>query len=139
MMTLPITLYYYGVVSWISLVANMLILPTLSWAMGLVFLTGVVAGIPGIENVVAFLARQLLTFHIWIVELFGGMRELVVTIPQYQWRVFLIYGAVAAIAVIRLIWRKMVELRELRNIKINGERKCLDIVNGRPLKDKKRW
>ena len=109
MMTLPITLYYYGVVSWISLVANMLILPTLSWAMGLVFLTGVVAGIPGIERVVAFAAKQLLTFHIWIVELFGSMRELVVTIPQYQWWVFLIYavvGVVIATKLVRLPLRK---------------------------------
>lgn len=105
MMTLPITLYYYGVVSWISLVANMLILPTLSWAMGLVFLTGVVVGIPGIENVVAFLTKQLLTFHIWIVELFGSMREFVVTIPQYQWWVFLIYAVVGAVIVIKLARR----------------------------------
>jgi competence protein ComEC len=103
MMTLPITLYYYGVVSWISLVANMLILPTLSWAMGLVFLTGVVAGIPGIENVVAFLAKQLLSFHIWIVELFGGMREFVVTMPQYQGWVFLIYAVVGAVIAMKLV------------------------------------
>ena len=136
-MTLPITLYYYGVVSWISLVANMLILPTLSWAMGLVFLTGVVAGIPGIENVVAFLVRQLLALHIGIVEFLGNKREFVVIVPQYQWGVFLIYGLVVIAVIIRLIWQKMVKLREVRNIKINGERKCLDIVNGRPLKDKK--
>lgn len=103
MMTLPITLYYYGVVSWISLVANMLILPTLSWAMGLVFLTGVVAGIPGIESVVAFAAKQLLIFHIWIVELFGSMRELVVTIPQYQWWVFLIYAVVGVMIATKLV------------------------------------
>ncbi len=105
MMTLPITLYYYGVVSWISLVANMSILPTLSWAMGLVFLTGMLAGIPGIENVVAFLTKQLLTFHIWIVELFGSMREFVVTIPQYQWWVFLIYAVVGVVIVIKLAKR----------------------------------
>jgi ABC-type uncharacterized transport system fused permease/ATPase subunit len=84
-------------------VANMLILPTLSWAMGLVFLTGVVAGIPGIENVVAFLAKQLLTFHIWIVELFGSMREFVVTIPQYQWWVFLVYAVVGAVIATKLV------------------------------------
>lgn len=136
-MTLPITLYYYGTVSLISLAANMLVLPTLSWAMGLVFLTGVVAGIPIAESVVGFLARQLLSFHIGIVEFFGSKREFVVTMPQYQGWVFLIYGVVAAIVVIRLIWRKMVELRKLRNIKVNGEKKCLDIANGRLLKGKK--
>ena len=33
-MTLPVVLYYYGQVSLISVVANLLILPTLPWAMG---------------------------------------------------------------------------------------------------------
>ena len=136
-MTLPITLYFYGTISLISLVANLLILPTLSWAMGLVFLTGVAAGIPIVEGVVGFLAKQLLVFHIGIVEFLGGKREFVITMPQYQWEVFLIYGLIVIAVVIRLIWRKMVKLREVRNIKINGERKCLDTVNGRPLKDKK--
>ena len=110
-MTLPITLYFYGTISLISLVANLLILPTLSWAMGLVFLTGVAAGIPGIENVVAFLAKQLLSFHIWIVELFGGMREFVVAISQYQWWVFLIYvvvGVMIATKLVRLSLRKKI-------------------------------
>ena len=110
-MTLPITLYFYGTISLISLVANLLILPTLSWAMGLVFLTGVVAGIPGIENVVAFLVKQLLSFHIWIVELFGSMREFVITILQYQWWVFLIYavvGVMIATKLVRLSLRKKI-------------------------------
>lgn len=138
-MTLPITLYFYGTVSLVSLVANMLILPTLSWAMGLVFLTGVVAGIPIVENVVAFLAKWLLSFHIGIVNYFGGMRQLLIEIPQYQWQSFLVYGLVVAIVVIRLIRQKMVKLKQLRNNNVDGEKKCLDIVNGRPLKDKKRW
>ena len=69
-MTLPITLYYYGTISLISVIANLLILPTLSYAMGLVFLTGIVAGIPGVEMVVGWCATKLLDFHITVVEFF---------------------------------------------------------------------
>lgn len=90
-MTLPIVLYFYGMVSLISVIANLLILPTLSWAMGLVFLVGVLAGIPGVETVVAFLATKLLDFHILVVEFFGAQRQFMVEIEPYWPQVFLIY------------------------------------------------
>ena len=55
LMTLPITLYYYGTISLISVVANLLILPTLSYAMGLVFLLR-----HGSEHYIAFFALVVL-------------------------------------------------------------------------------
>ncbi|MBR5647610.1 ComEC/Rec2 family competence protein [Candidatus Saccharibacteria bacterium] len=91
LMTLPVTLYYFGMVSLISVIANILILPTLPYAMGLVFLTGVVAGLPGVEMILAWLAKTLLDFHIYVVEFFGSMREFLVEIPPYQPWIFLIY------------------------------------------------
>lgn len=100
-MTLPVTLYYFGAVSLISVIANLLILPTLPYAMGLVFLTGMVAGIPGVETVVAFVATKLLDFHIAVVEFFGGMKQFLVEIPQYQPWVFLIY----VLIFLPLIWQ----------------------------------
>ena len=90
-MTLPITLYYYGQISLISILANLLILPTLPYAMGLTFLTGLVSGLPGIEIVISFLTTKLLNFHITVVEFFGHMTQFLIKIAPYQPQVFLIY------------------------------------------------
>ncbi len=104
-MTLPVTLYYYGTVSLISVMANLLILPTLSYAMGLVFLTGIVAGIPGVEVAVAWCATKLLDFHIAVVEFFGNMREFLIEIPPYQPGVFLIY-IIIILPLLYMWWKK---------------------------------
>ncbi len=111
-MTLPIILYYYGTVSLISVVANLLILPTLPIAMGLTFMTGAVVGIPGIETVAGFLATKLIEFHIAVVEWFGGMKSFVVEIEPYQAWVFGIYAVIAVPVVIGLLRKKMVKLKE---------------------------
>lgn len=111
-MTLPIILYFYGAVSLISMVANLLILPTLSYAMGLIFLTGVMAGVPGVDMAVGFVATKLLDFHIAVVEFFGGMKSFMVEIEPYQPWVFLIYFAIFVPLVIGFIWRKMVEIKD---------------------------
>lgn len=107
-MTLPIVLYYYGQVSLISVVANLLILPTLSVAMGLVFLTGVVAGVPVVGGAVGWGATRLLDFHITVVSWLGEMRQFLVTIPAEQVGVFALYIAVAVL----LLVGKVVKLRE---------------------------
>lgn len=102
-MTLPITLYYYGTVSLISVVANLLILPTLPYVMGLVFLAGMMVGIPGVETAIAWCATKMLDYHIGVVEWLGGMKQFLVEIPTYQWWVFLIYGVVVVVFVNKLI------------------------------------
>lgn len=112
LMTLPIILYYYGTASLISVVANLLILPTLPFAMGLTFMTGVVAGIPGVEVVVSFLATRLLEFHIAVVEFFGGMKSFMVEIGPYQAWVFGIYLVIVVSLAIGLLRKKMVRYRE---------------------------
>ena len=113
LMTLPLTLYYYGTVSLISVVANLLILPTLPYAMGLVFMTGVAVGLPGMEVVVAWCAKTILNFHIMVVEYLGGLKQFLVEIPTYRWQVLLIYAFLIALFVIGLIRRKVVKLREV--------------------------
>ncbi|MDO4612297.1 MAG: ComEC/Rec2 family competence protein [Candidatus Saccharibacteria bacterium] len=113
-MTLPITLYYFGAISLISVAANLLILPTLSFAMGLVFLVGVFVGVPVVEGLASFLATLMLDFHIFVVEFFGSLRSFLVEIPAYQPQVFLIYILVFIPLAVGLIRRKMVKLREVR-------------------------
>ena len=78
-MTLPVVLYNYGQVSLISVVANLVILPTLPIAMGLVFLSGVVMGVPGVGVAVGWCATRMLEFHIAVVGWLGEML-------QFWWR-----------------------------------------------------
>ena len=105
LMTLPITLYYYGQISFISLLANLLILPTLSWAMGLVFLTGIFVGVPVIETVISFLATKLLDLHILVVSFLGEQRQFLVEISPYNNWVFGIYGLMILLVIVMWVKR----------------------------------
>lgn len=98
LMTLPITLYYFGTVSLIAILPNMLILPTLPYAMGAVFLAGLTSGAAFLETVMGFLTTKILTFHIGVVEFFGQMKSFLVEMPTEQMGVFGIYGIFLAIA-----------------------------------------
>lgn len=96
LMTLPITLYYFGQISLISVIANLIILPTLPYAMGLTFFAGVFAGVPGIEMMFSFLAEKILSFHIFVVEFFGSMEQFLIKIEPYNPRMFLLYLIILA-------------------------------------------
>lgn len=106
LMTLPISLYFYGTLSLISVLANLLILPTLSVAMGCVFMVGVVAGIPGVEQLVGYVATKILDFHIIVIEFFGGMKEFMVEISPYQIWVFTLYVIILTPFLLKWIYRK---------------------------------
>ncbi|MBQ6149927.1 YebC/PmpR family DNA-binding transcriptional regulator [Candidatus Saccharibacteria bacterium] len=99
LMTLPITLYYFGQVSIISLIANLIILPTLPYAMGLTFLTGI--GLP-----VSFLAEKILSFHISTVEFFGSMEQFLIKVEPYNPWMFLIYVPILILLVVGFLKRR---------------------------------
>ena len=67
---LPIQLYYFGTINLASLVANLLILPTIPFAMGSTFLTGIFGMVHFdlLANGVGFVARTILSYHIKIVS-----------------------------------------------------------------------
>ncbi len=113
-MTLPILLYYYGQVSLVSLLANLLILPTLPYAMGLVFGAGIVAGIPVIGGIVGFVATKVLEYHIAVVGIFGEMKQFLVKIEEGNPWVFLIY----AVVVVAVIWRYL-RIKKLRRVRVD--------------------
>lgn len=89
--TLPITLFYFGSISLISLVANLLILPTLPYVMGLTFFTGFFAGAPLIQDVLGFLTTKSLDFHIMIVNFFASQTFFIIEIPTGNPWIFLLY------------------------------------------------
>ncbi len=115
LMTMPITLYYFGQISLVNVVANLLILPTLPYAMGLVFAAGMFCGVPVIGAVMGFLAAKLMDFHIFVVETFASFPQFLVKVEEGQWGVLLLYVVILMPFVIGLIWKKVVKLREVNN------------------------
>lgn len=106
LMTLPITLYYFGQVSIISILANLLILPTLSIAMGLVFLSGCLAKVPGVNLAVGFFTAKVLDYHIWVVEFFGSMEQFLIKIDPYEPKVYLLYIIILLPFLVGFIWQR---------------------------------
>ena len=98
--TLPITIYYFGAFSLIAVLANLLILPTLPFAMGLTF----GAGLPLVGPIFAFLAKGLLHLHILIVEFFAKQTYFTVQIPAHNAWVFLLYLPILVTLIIE--WHK---------------------------------
>lgn len=112
-MTLPITLYYFGQVSLISVVANLLILPTLPLAMGLTFLAGVSLGVPFVGMAIGLMAEKLLGFHILVVQWFAEMEQFLIRIDKYNPWVFLIYLGIAVMWVGVVVWRMVMKRKVL--------------------------
>lgn len=97
--TLPITLYYFGSISLIAVVANLLILPTLPFVMGLVFFSG-------IFPFVGFLAKLALDFHIFVVNFFAEQSYFIIKIPERNPWIFLLYIPILLPFLIGA-WRKL--------------------------------
>ncbi len=103
--TLPLTLYFFGSISLISIVANLLILPTLPYAMGAVFLVGCFADVPILREILAFVANQLLSFHIGVVNFFAEQKFFIVQIPTGNLLVYIIYVVILLIFLVPYIFR----------------------------------
>ena len=85
--TLPLTIFYFGAFSLLAVFANLLILPTLPYAMGLVFLSGLpIVGLP-----FGSLAKLLLGAHISIVDFLAEQNYFIVKIGEHNTWVFLLY------------------------------------------------
>ncbi|MDO5481261.1 MAG: ComEC/Rec2 family competence protein [Candidatus Saccharibacteria bacterium] len=91
----PILLYNFGSISLISILMNLLILPTISPVMGLTFMMGVGAMLVGNDNpvvgIVAELTKVILDYHINTINSLGGFRFFLIEIPKNNLAVMLIY------------------------------------------------
>ena len=110
--TAPISLYYFGTFSIISFAANLIILPTLPYAMGLTFGAGLVGNVPIIGNLINGAAAILISFHIKIIEFFGAQEMFLIQVPTKNPAVFLLYLPVA----IYLIRQKQIKMVKLNKI-----------------------
>lgn len=116
LLTMPIVLYYFGSISLISVVANLLILPTLPYAMLLTFLAGVFAEVPWLGVGIGWLATKLLQFHIAVIEFFGAQTYFIISVPRYNTLIFLLYIPILlpfCWGKIRQCYKKVVKLREV--------------------------
>lgn len=87
----PILIYNFGNLSLLSLVVNLIILPTLPYAMLLVFLTGATSFLPIIATFFSYLARWLLDLHIMAVNFFSEKTMFVLSLPSGNAIIYLLY------------------------------------------------
>ena len=88
----PILLYFFGQFSLISVAANLLILPTISIAMGLTFFTGVSAFIlPPLATAFGKITTLILDYQISIANFFGEQKIFLVEIEPGDPKVLLLY------------------------------------------------
>ena len=81
---LPIQLYYFGSLNLIAILANLLILPTVSFAMGSVFLTGLLGffGMNFLAVGLGKIAEQILMYHIRIITFLSDKAEFLFTFEK---------------------------------------------------------
>lgn len=103
LLTLPLILVTFGVISNVALVANLLVLPLVPLAMLLTFAAGVAAMLaPWLAGVVALPAYWLLSYMTWIIELLAGLpwasAEVSVDVPT----ALALYGMI----ILLIVWLK---------------------------------
>lgn len=92
-MCAPILLYFFGNLSLISIVANVMILPTIPLAMGLAFLSGLTGFLPFdfLASFIGEITKVLLNYHLVVIEFFSKQTAFLIEIPTKNALVFLLY------------------------------------------------
>lgn len=88
---LPVLIYNFGTLSLLAFVANLIILPTLPYAMLLVLLTGLLGFLPWCASLVGQAAELLLGLHINLVNFLSEQKIFILELNSGDARVFLIY------------------------------------------------
>lgn len=83
---LPIQLYYFGSLNLIAVFADLLILPTIPYAMGFSFLTGILAllNLDFLATGTGLLSEQILKYHVYIVNLLEEKTEFYFEFPKNE-------------------------------------------------------
>lgn len=87
----PLLIFSFGTFSLLSFVANLIILPTLPYAMLLVFLSGATSFLPFLSVPISILATFLLNFHITFINFLSTKTALIFELPSGDSRIFLAY------------------------------------------------
>lgn len=94
---LPILIFFFGSFSIISILLNVLILPTIPFAMGLTFLSGTV---PILGGIFGKLATILLRYHLLLVDFFSEQKMFLIQIPPENPLIFLAYLPILVLIIV---------------------------------------
>lgn len=126
LMCAPILLFYFGSISLISILANLLILPTIPAAMGLMFLAGLVGYLPsGFEFLkvsVVKITTLLLDYHIVVIDFCSKQTGFLVQIPKGDFRVFFLYIPILLPFIVGNLVRARKARKQTRPIRLHPEK-----------------
>ena len=123
MTTLPVMMFYFGQVSLVAVITNVLVLPVVPFTMLGTFLTGVFAlGVPILAEVFGFLTSLLLRYNMGVMEFFGELPWAVREVETGVFGVVAIYAGILVV-MIYMAWRNHKDEREDA-----GGEFCLDMV-----------
>ena len=108
---IPILIYYFGSISLISVVANVLILPTMPVVMGLTFLTGVFGGIEFLGMILGKIVTFLIDYHLLVMNFFAEQKMFIVSVGEKNPLIFLIY--VPIVSMLLVLWAKKLRQKKL--------------------------
>lgn len=106
-MCAPILLFFFGQISLISLLANVLILPSIPLAMGLTMLAA-------ISNIGGYLASLVLKFHVFIIEILGQQTMFLINTETGNYWWLLLYIPI-------MIWLILASRRHSRRKRLSGD------------------
>ena len=90
-------IFNFGSLSLLSFVANLIILPTLPYAMVLVFLTGATSFFPLLSSFFAILASALLNIHVFVIDFLSQQETFILTFASNNPLIYLIYLPILAV------------------------------------------
>lgn len=99
----PILIYNFGTLSLLSFVANLIILPTLPYAMLGVMLTGALSFFPPVAALTAKLTTLLLDLHIQLVNFLSDKSMFILELPSSDPRVYLLYLPILSLLILNYV------------------------------------
>ncbi len=103
----PILLYFFGQVSVISMIANILILPTVSLAMGITFLTGLAGYFaPFVAQICGYITTLTLRYQISVANFFADNKSFLIEIDKENPWIYCLYIPVIVVFFTTIIRRK---------------------------------
>ena len=104
----PLLLFFFGQISLISIIANLLILPTVSIIMGLTLLTGLAAAtnLTPLATIISKLDLLLLDYQMSVANFFASTKVFLIATDPYNPLVFLLYAPLIVVPFIALIVRR---------------------------------
>jgi len=113
-MTLPLLMMSFGVISNVALIANMLILPFVPLAMLLTFMSGVMVFVPIIGALIAIPTTWLLGYMIQVTNWTAGFEWAQMEVSINLWQCVVLYVAL----ILAMIWMKKQTKLDLAKINI---------------------